>query len=254
MINVIIPIIDDVENWKNFIENRKETNIKFFVGIKENLFDKFDIKLSNVEVHKFSNNSKKEEMINSLHTCKMKKGKLLITRRPLTDEEFVALTTSNKDITTLKARHNKFVSAFKSFISTIIRKIFAFSYFEDISAICYKENMFELLSVCQNLSMASRVNKYVGVEIEEIITKEKAVKRDYNKTKNAFSLILGLIILLGSVAGGVCVCLFTPLIALTVILVIFWIFAALTIFMTILVNFSRTIAVGELRYGRAEEK
>ncbi len=252
MINVIVPITENATNFEKFINAHSDKNVKFYVGITENLAKSFHA--TNVELHIFANNAKREEMINALHSCNFKKGKLMIARRPLSDEEFASLSSSSKDIATLKAQHNKFVLFFKRMAQKIIRKIFAFEYFEDISAICYNENMFELLSVCSNLSKASRINKYVGVEVEEVITTAKPVKKEYNRALNFLWLALGTLFFLGSVAGGILTCLFVPkLQALIVILVIFWIFVALIIQAIALVNFTRTQSVGKLDFGRAQE-
>ncbi|MGN1200809.1 MAG: hypothetical protein ACI4R8_00900 [Candidatus Caccovivens sp.] len=252
MINVVVPITEDVQNFQQFVNAHKAKNVKFYVGITETLAKSFDS--SNVELHIFKDGSKKEEMINSLHSCQFQKGRIMIARRPLTDEEFASLSTSSCEIATLKAKHNRFVAFFKKLSKKIVKKIFAFEYFEDISAICYNEQMFELISVCSNLSMASRVNKYVGVEVEEIVTETKPVKKDYNRALNFLWLLLGTLFFLGSVAGGVLTCIFVPkLHALIVILVIFWIFVALIVQGIAIVNFTRTLSVGNLKYGRAQE-
>ncbi len=253
MINILVPIVENVEKFQDFIKNVNGKNVKIFVGIRQNLADKFKSKSKNVEVHIYSNKSNKEEIINALHSCKMESGKILIVRRPLTNEEYLALTRSTKDIATLKANKSKFSNALKRFMSKIVMKFFAFSYFDDISAICYGESMFDLLSVCANLSMASRVNKYVGVEIEEIETAEKSVKRDYSRTKNLFNLLLGVLFFLGSLAGAICICIFTHLEVLIVVLIIAWLIIALIIMFVSIINFTRTVAVGKLHYGRAEE-
>ncbi|MBP3431718.1 MAG: hypothetical protein J6K39_02560 [Clostridia bacterium] len=253
MINVIVPVTEKPEEFKEFIEQNKGKNVRFFVGIRESLKDKITSRSKAVEIHTFKNSSKKEEIINSLHSCKFEKGKIMIVRRPLTKEEFGKLASSSKEIATLSAKHGKFVSAIKKFTQKIIQRVFAFSFFDDISAICYGESMFELLSVCANLSMASRVNKYVGVEIEEIETIEKQVKKQYSRWTAALKLIFWCLIFAGSVVGGVFVCIYSPLYALIVISVIAWIAVALVFLLGGILGFTRTVAVGDLRYGRAEE-
>lgn len=254
MINLIVPIVENAEKFEEFVNKHNGKDVKIFVGIIDGLKDKFKPKSKNVEIHVFANKSKKEEIINSLHSCKMQNGRIMLVRRPLTDEEFVALSTSSKDICTLKARHNGFVSAFKRFAKKIVRRFFGFTYFEDISAICYKENMFELLSVCNNFSIATRINRYVGVEVDEVLTETKPVKREYNKMASVSLLCMWILLFLGSVAGAICVGIFTKTRVLIVVLLIAWLIIMLTLMLVGIVNFTRTTAVGELRYGRAEEK
>lgn len=252
MINIILPVVENAEKYLEFIDKIKKNDVKIFVGVRQSLADRFS-KNKNIELHVFNDKANKEEIINSLHSCKLQKGKILIVRRPLNEEEYNNLTSTTKDIATLKAKRNGFVEAIKRFAMTVVRKFFAFSYFEDISAIFYNESMFELLSVCSNHSMASRVNKYVGLDVEEFTTTEKPVKKDYNKWKNALMFTLWCILLIGSVVGGVLVCVYVSQQALIVILVMCWIFVALMFWGVGLINFTRTVAVGDLRYGRAEE-
>lgn len=255
MINVIVPIVENVDNFLEFLQSVNRKDVKFFVGIKESLFEKFrnKNKLKNVEVHVFSNKSNIEEIVNALHSCKMKSGKILLARRPLSEQEFESLTNSNSDIVTLRAKHNKFVNFIKNLGMKIVRKFFAFSYFEDISAICYGENMFDLLSVCKNFSMASRVNKYVGVSIEEIETEKKQVRKEFNRPLAIFKFLFWSLILAGSIAGAILICIFVNQWAITIIAVMCWILLALMIWLAALVNFTRTLSVGNLRYGKAEE-
>ena len=255
MINIFIPIIENVEGFCEFIAKHKEKEAHIYVGIRKSLKEKF-VSINNnnnVEIHIFDDKAKKEEIINELQKIERHRGKLLVIRRPITDEEYSALTTSENEIATLRAHHNKFVTALKNFARKTIKKFFAFSFFEDISAICYSEFLHELISSCPNLSMATRINKYVGVDVGEIETQTTPVKKDYNKFKNAGLLSLAVFILGGSIAGAGCIFAFvSPIRAIFVVLVIAMLFVALTIFGILLVNYTRTITVGELEYKAAE--
>lgn len=253
MINVVLPVTENVKDYVKFIANHMDKNIHFLVGVRKSLAKELFDNTTGIEIRVFDDKSQKEEIINSLHSCKMQKGRILVVRRPLSDEEFDSLTNSSCEIATLKSHHNKFVSFFKNLTRKIIRKIFAFEYFQDISAICFNESMFELISVCSNLSMASRINKYVGVQIQEFETQNCSARKQYSRLKNSFWFVIGLLFMLGSVAGGILTCIFVKLQAIIVILVIFWILLSILIFGVILVNFIRTLAVGKLWFGRASE-
>lgn len=254
MINVFIPIVENVEAFSEFISKHNESSTRIYVGITEDLKEKLKVANENVEIHIFKSKTKKEDMLNSLQKVKRQKGGLLVIRRPLTDEEFQKLTTSSAEISTLKAHHNKFVTWIKNITRKIIKKVFAFNYFEDISAIFYSEFLHELICACPNLSMASRINKYVGVEVEEIETTLPSVKKDYSRLKNALVLTLGLFVLLATIAGTTCVFVFVNRIrALYVVLVIAMLFVALTIFALLLLNFTRTLAVGSLESTAPQE-
>lgn len=256
MTNVVVPILEDVEKFCQFIKNFSEVGVRFFVGTTENLAEKVAENLKgskNFELHIYGAKANKEEIINSLASCKIKKGKILIVRRVLTSEEWQSLTNSSCDIARTVSKQNKFVCWLKNLGKMIVKKIFAFTFFDDISAICYGENLFELISVCKNVSMASRVNKYVGISIEAVQTNEKQVKKQYNRFLNALFFTLWSILLVGSVAGAICVGIFVSTKALVVVLLMFWVIVALMCWLVGLVNFTRTLAVGNLRYGKANE-
>lgn len=252
MFNVIVPIVDKLEEYLQFFKKQTKTGVKFYVGITQSLAQQLP-KLRQIEVHVFADKTNKEQMINALQQCNLSEGKILIARRPLEQQEFSALVKSQSDITTLKAKHGKFYTWLKNLGRFIIKKFFAFTYFEDISAICYGENMFQLVSVCANLSMASRVNKYVGVSIDEIETDSKPVKKDYNKPWTFAKFALYTAFALGSIAGGILVCIFTKVTAITVMLVLLWYVVAIMLWFVGLLNFMRTLSVGDLRFAKAEE-
>lgn len=255
MINIIVPITEKPEKFEEFLQNVKKAHakdIKIFVGITKKLSKDLKIDKEFAEIHVFADGSNVEQMINSLHACKLKKGKIMVVRRPLTEEEFERLISSEKDIAVLKRKRKPFAQKFKRMISALVRKFFAFTYFEDISAICYKENLFNLLSVCANFSMATRINRYVGLEIEEIETEEKQVKKIYSKAKNALKLVIGTLFFLASIAGVVCISIFCQINSLIVLLFILWLFVATATWLICLLNFTRTIAVGDLRWGKAQ--
>ena len=164
MINVILPVVEEPEKFAEFAQKFSGPNVKIFVGVRKGL--SFDLNKENqefatenvqnlqnvetgktqkmngrksakpkknsmnfnIEVHTFAENSNSEEIINALHSTKMEKGKVLICRRPLTEEEFLKLTNSQKDIVALKAKHSKFFSALKNLAKKIIKRFFAFTY------------------------------------------------------------------------------------------------------------------------------
>ncbi len=253
MINILVSIVENPQEFAKFVETKNKKGYKFFVGIKESLAKDFVVKSKNVEIHKYKDSSKKEEIINALQSCKLSEGKIMILRRVPTEDEFLMLEKSEKDIVTLKARRGKFAEAWKRFMAKIIRKMFAFTYFEDISAICYGRNMFRLLSVCQNLSMTSRINKYVGLKIEEIETTSQPVKKDFTKWKTVLLFTLVTVLFVGALAGAICLFIFVEPKVLNVILIVFALLVVGLIWFIAFINLLRTLAVGNLHFGRAEE-
>ena len=126
MINVLVPVVDNAEEYQKFISDCSTKGVKFYVGVQENLL--FENKNKNTKIVVFSNNAQKEEIINSLHAEKMEEGKILVVRRPISKEEFQKLLDSTADITYLKKRRNKFSGFFKKIAGWIVRKIFALNF------------------------------------------------------------------------------------------------------------------------------
>lgn len=250
MINVLIPIVDKKDEYQKFVSECSSKGIKFYVGAREKLA--FETKDKNTKIFVFSNNAQKEEIINSLHAEKMEEGKILVIRRPISKEEFEKLVSSTADITALKKKRNKFSAFFKRIAGWIVRKIFAFNFFEDISAVCFGQNLFDLLKSCSNLSTATRVNRFVGVSIEEIETNNVAAESSYNKPKTAFKFLAGLLFFLGSVTGVVLISIFCSPGIVHILFMILWLVIALAVLMICLMNLIRTITIGELGYGKAE--
>ena len=251
MINVLVPIVDNSEEYQKFISDCSTKGVKFYVGVKEKLL--FESKSKNTKIIVFSNNALKEEIINSLHAEKMEEGKTLVIRRPISKEEFEKLLASTADITYLKKKRNKFSCFFKKFAGWIVRKTFAFNFFEDISAVCFGQNMFDLLKSCSNLSTATRINKFVGVSCENIETNNACAKVSYSKTKTAFKFLAGLLFFLASVAGVVLISIFCSPGPVHVLFMILWLVIALTALLICLMSLIRTITIGELGYGKAEK-
>ena len=113
--------------------------------------------------------------------------------------------------------------------------------------------MFDLISVCPNLSMATRINRYVGVDIDEIETEIEPVKKEYNKKKNILALCSGIGIFLASVAGIVLLSIFVKFNFLMLIIDLFLAIIGLSFLAFSALTFARTIAVGDLRFEKATE-
>lgn len=253
MINLIVPITENLEEYVEFVKKHNNKQTKIYVGLTEELHKSWK-KIPGVEVRIYNNEANREQILNALHKIPKKKGELFVVRRPLTDEEYENLVSSAYDVSTLKRKHNKFVSFFKNLARNIIRKIFAFSYFEDISAVRYSEDMHELVESFPNLSMASRINRYVGLDVEEIETEQKPAKPLYDKFYNGMWLALAILFLVTSIFDGVLIFIMVPNIwVLWALLIIAWWIIALTILCVVLLKFTRTRAVGDLYYDFAEE-
>ncbi len=252
MINVIVPIVEDVEGFSKFINRYSLTPIKFIVGVPVTLAKTLDIQNENAEIHYVEDGSKKEEIINLLNRFEREKGVFIVVRRPLTEEEFFSLCDSRTDVTTLKSHRSKFSEFFKNISNFLLRKIFGFNSFDDISAVAFSENMHEVVSSYESLSKATRINRYVICSCGEIETSEKSVKKEYSRPKNALLLTAGIGFLLLTIVG---VSLIWSLVdgikSVVNVLMICWIVVAFFVCLVSVMTFERVRKVGKLDYGYA---
>ena len=54
MINIIIPVVDNIEDAAKFVSAKKSKKYKIIVGIRKSLADKFSIKSKFVDTYVFS--------------------------------------------------------------------------------------------------------------------------------------------------------------------------------------------------------
>ena len=252
MINIILPIIDKFEEYEKMLEYlSKKRDIKVYIGADEKFKDKnFDKKFV---VKFFRSKSQKEEVINSLHSIEKKRGGTMVVRRPLSEREFEELISREEDIVTLNKSQSSFTRGWKNFWRKVITRFFAFYYFEDISTVYFKENMFELVTSLTNLSYISRINRFVGLSFGVVETTEKSVKKDFDRFTTAVNFLSFFLFLVICVMCSVILCttlgntVVYVLLAFTITLIGF------VFFLISILNLARTVSVGQLRFGKAEE-
>lgn len=252
MINVILPIIDKIEEYQKMLDYlSKRNDVKVFIGVDEKF--KIDKLSGNFVIKYFKTKSAKEEIINSLHTIKKENGGIMVIRRPLLESEFTGLISNEEDIVTLNKERNKISQGWRKFWQKVIRRFFAFYYFDDISAVYFKENIFELISALTNLSYISRINRFVGLTIGEVTTSEKATKRDYDRFSVTTNFLSSFLFFVITIMLSVILCTSLGNSVLNVLLAFTITFVGFVFFLIALLNLARTVAVGRLRFGRAEE-
>ena len=115
------------------------------------------------------------------------------------------------------------------------------------------ENIFELISALTNLSYISRINRFVGLTIGEVATSEKATKRDYDRFSVTTNFLSSFLFFVITIMLSVILCTSLGNSVLNVLLAFTITFVGFVFFLIALLNLARTVAVGRLRFGRAEE-
>ena len=255
-IDILIPIIDKVDSYKTMIDellNRKE-DLKIVIGVREKLVEKLSqyIGKKNVIFRVFANESKKEEILNSL-SDNVGKGKFIVLRRPLKPVDLDKFINSNADLTYFSRKRSKISAFFYNFFKNIIVNLFGFHFFDDMSAIGFGENINDLMSNFKNLSYCSRFNRYVGLTKNEIETTEKNALPEYDKTPVILKFVLAQLLLLGSIAGMVIISIFCNVKVLIVLLFILWALVVVAISFVSIVVLVQNISIGSLRFEKAKE-
>ncbi len=252
MINVIVPVVDRPQEYLSMLnEISKRGDCVVFVGALKKFSDVDFPK--NVVLKYYKNASYKEEIINSLHSIPKNFGKTMVVRRPLAKEEFASLAENKADIAYLKKSKSRFASFWAGIWKKLIKKLFSFYYFEDISAICFSENTFNLINSLTNLSYVTRIDRFVGLKEEAVSSSEPSPKREYDKFDASVKLISWVLVLALLVCVSVLICTsFRPIAIMILISILLCTIGITALFLAIL-NFVRTLYVGTLRHGRAEE-
>lgn len=257
MINLIFPLVKIEKETLNFIEKtKKRKDVNLFIGVTNSLKSKIKTSqnLKNVKVFVFEDNSKKEEIINSLKDY-VKKGKILFLRKPISQKELDGFVSSKTDITYLKRKsQGKFKDFFHNLSNKIIKWLFGFSPYEgDPSAIMFGEEPAEILQEASNVSYATRVNRWKGYSFSTIETDDLPEKMEYNKKSVALSLGIWIFLFLAGIAGTVVYFVFKPASFISVFVAICGLFLLGTALFISIALASLKIKVGERYYNKAKE-
>lgn len=210
MINVVIPIIDNLEEYQKSIDNiALRENLNLILGVSEEFIDKIN-KPNGAVLRIFRKGSKKEEIINSLKSS-IVPGRLLVCRRPFTKKEFDNFVNCNAEISYIEKRpKNSLLAWLKTKLGMFIKLMFGVKYFDgDISLIGFDENLCEVLQNVSSLSYSTRVDRYKGVEQQTFKGELGQVKLDLNKMANIRLLIYAILILVIPIVITVLVAVFT---------------------------------------------
>lgn len=203
MVNIILPVISNFENYANFIKSSKRKDVTFFVGVtKEG--ESFFSKSKFVKLYIFENGSAKEEIINSL-SSRVGDGKVILMRKLISNDELDSFIKSKTDITVCAVKEkNKLCVFFNNIWKKIIKFIFDFKFFSgDVSVVAISEKLNLVVRNIPNLSYVTRVNRWIGVTESSVETVSKPEKKEYNSIKNLAMLFIWLLLFLGIVAGTV---------------------------------------------------
>lgn len=164
MINVLVPITNYNKKYKDILlELSERSDVNLFIGVNNKSKDELGY-IDGRGVRIYDDSFDKESILNSLFN-KVKDGDIVIMRQPITIKEFDRITTSGEHIVTCKKERNSVKAFFFKLWQKILKLFLGVNlYAGDTSVVYFSEVLLPVLVESGNLSYASRVDRWIGVE------------------------------------------------------------------------------------------
>ena len=162
MINVLVPITKNDKRYKDILHKLAEReDLNLIVGVKNELRGEFGF----VEnLHIYDDSFDKESILNALFT-KVEEGATIVMRKPITVQEFDRISSCDEHIATCKKERNAIKSFFYKLWQKILKLLLGVNlYAGDTSVVYFSEVLLPILIENGNLSFASRVDRWIGVD------------------------------------------------------------------------------------------
>lgn len=164
MINVLVPITTFSTKYKEILlELADEEDVNLLVGISNKIKNEVAF-IPNEKVFIYDDCFDKESILNALFT-KVKEGSLVVMRQPITMKEFQKLLSNGEHIVTCKKQRNPVKAFFFKIWQKILKAFLGVNLYNgDTSVVYFSEVLLPILFESGNLSFASRVDRWIGVD------------------------------------------------------------------------------------------
>ena len=212
MVNVVIPINKDVEKYRQLLDDlRGSYDINVHIGVtldQAPMIENEYIEAENFNVCVFENKSNKEEIINALQDS-LEKGVLVILRRPIQTKELNKMISLGRDVVTCKKERGKVAGFFFRLWQRILSMILSVRLYPgDTSAICFGEDIADVVRSANNLSYSTRVNRWKGLRQAVVTCQGSGEKYEIDAKQNLKYILIALSLLIVGVTVTTCVALF----------------------------------------------
>ena len=173
MVNIIIPINKDVEKYRELLNDLSMSyDVKVFVGVTLSQAPMVENEYAEVEhfdICVFEDKTNKEEIINYFQDH-LEKGKIVILRRALQTKELNKMISLDRDVVTCKKERGKFAGFMFALWQKVLSLILSVRLYPgDTSAICFGEDIADVVRATGNLSYSSRANRWKGLR-QSVVT------------------------------------------------------------------------------------
>ena len=255
MLNVVIPIIDNIQKYRDLLFGIVGSDqINVLIGVTSSLKSKlnnFEEHSDNVSILEYTDDSTKESIINSLQRF-IPNGAVMIMRKPITVEEFHSFIKNKKDIVVCESNDKPVKRFFKIIWQKMLQLFLGLKeYNGDSSVILFNENISSVLYESNDLSYASRVDRWRGLEQGSVKVDGPPAKVEIDKKSILINSIIAVLSIVIGVIITVCVSLFASM-SIIVGLLLFCLDAiclSISLVMCVLIAFN--ILVGKKHFPNA---
>ena len=211
MLNVLIPVTKKSEDFAELVRKISTfDDVAVFVGVEHDLIEKYTyLKSENVVIVEYENGCDKEMIINGLQLY-VQTGSVMVMREPISVADFKKFLITDKDIVYCRTKRNRFMNFIITLWIKILRFLIGVTIYRGNTAVVYfDENLVPVILSTQNLSFASRADRWRGVEKSSLDISCKYEKYPVDKKVLLTNIIIILTSLIVGITVPILVCMFT---------------------------------------------
>lgn len=255
MINILIPITKDNPKYHKLLANIYGEDVRAFVGVTKELKETYMTYQNECrDIFVFEDGSDAEAIINSLHGY-VEEGGIVIIRKPIKIDELNEFLSQEQEIVICKKKRTGLKALFFSLWQKILRLFLGVNLYSGSTSVVYfSENIAPVLRQTNNISYASRVDRWRGVEKATVETGCEDVKYKADKKSMLTNIIFIFDLLFIACAVTFLVSLFTKVTIIIGLLLFFLDALSLIITLILLVMTIFNAMVGKRDVGYAMEE
>lgn len=208
MLNILIPIKDRTEKFNDLLSSLNGVEeINVLVGVTKSQRELlYDFDSENISIFEFEENSKREEILNAL-SSNLQNGEIMVIRKPISFNEFKKFCSCNEDIVFCKENKSKTKAFFYKIWQQVLKLCLGVKLYEgDTSVIKFNEDVSAVLTQTHDLSYATRVDRWKGLNCGGVETKEERCKPELDRKAIISCSITALVALIIALVTTICVC------------------------------------------------
>ena len=210
MVNVLIPVVKKEASYAEMIRKISQIDdVMVFVGVNQEFVDDYvQLKSQNIAIVEYDNSSDKEMIINGLGKY-VGDGSIMVIREHITIADFKKFLLAKQDIVYCRKQRSKFMNMILTLWIKLLRFIIGVAIYRGDTAVVYfSENLTPVILGTQNISFASRADRWKGVDKTSIQVDCPNEKYPVDKKLVLFNILFISLALVIGITVPILVCLF----------------------------------------------